>query len=52
MALALLYDKLWLDELAEQGCLNLLKGIVLISLFYDLKPLLDTTINHALQLTK
>ena len=52
LAASLLYDKLWLDKMTEYGYLKLLKGVVLLSGIYSLKPLLGTTINNNLQLTK
>ena len=52
LAVSPLYDKLWLDKMMEYGYLKLLKGVVLLSGIYSLKPLLGTTINHSLQLTK
>ena len=52
LAASLLYDKLWLDKMMEYGYLKLLKGVVLLGGIYNLKPLLGTTINNNLQLTK
>ncbi|XP_076635700.1 kynurenine formamidase [Colletes latitarsis] len=52
LAVSLLFDVSWMEKMAKQRYLNLLKGIVLIGGIYDLKPLLDTTINDALKLTK
>ncbi|XP_043264343.1 kynurenine formamidase [Colletes gigas] len=52
LAVSLLFDASWLEKMAKQRYLNLLKGVVLISGIYNLKPLLDTTINDALKLTK
>ncbi|XP_026675592.1 kynurenine formamidase [Ceratina calcarata] len=52
LAVSLLYDKQWLDEMKKQEYLHLLKGVVLISGVYNLTPLVDTSYNTALKLTK
>ncbi|XP_076246144.1 kynurenine formamidase [Calliopsis andreniformis] len=52
LAASLLYDKSWLDKMAEKRFLDLIKGVVLICGIYNLKPLLDTSFNDALQLSR
>ncbi|XP_043799947.1 kynurenine formamidase isoform X3 [Apis laboriosa] len=52
LASSILYDKLWLDEMTKHGYLYLLKGIVLISGIFNLEPLVNTSANTALKLTK
>ncbi|KAG6796750.1 kynurenine formamidase isoform X1 [Apis mellifera caucasica] len=52
LASSILYDKLWLDEMTKHGYLYLLKGIVLISGIFNLEPLVNTSNNTALKLTK
>nr|XP_012140013.1 PREDICTED: kynurenine formamidase isoform X2 [Megachile rotundata] len=52
LASSLLFDQLWMEKMAEKGCLSLLKGIVLISGIYNLNQLVNTTIINNLKLTK
>ncbi|XP_076661231.1 kynurenine formamidase [Halictus rubicundus] len=52
LAASLLFDESWLDRMMKQGYMKLLKGLVLIAGIYDLNPLLNTTINDNLNLTK
>ncbi|XP_016914306.1 kynurenine formamidase isoform X3 [Apis cerana] len=52
LASSILYDKLWLDEMTKHEYLYLLKGIVLISGIFNLEPLVNTSNNTALKLTK
>ncbi|XP_012340139.1 kynurenine formamidase [Apis florea] len=52
LASSILYDKLWLDEMTKHGYLYLLKGIVLIGGIFNLEPLVNTSNNIALKLTK
>ncbi|XP_078039344.1 kynurenine formamidase isoform X2 [Augochlora pura] len=52
LAVSLLFDETWLNKMLEQKYMNLLKGLVLIGGIYDLDPLVGTTINDNLTLTK
>lgn len=52
LATSLLFDESWLDRMTKQGYMNLLKGVVLIGGIYGLNPLLNTTVNNTLNLTK
>lgn len=50
LTLSLLYDKAWLESIDKY--LNVLKGMLLISGVYELRPLLTTSMNDALKLTE
>ncbi|KZC03790.1 putative arylformamidase [Dufourea novaeangliae] len=52
LAMSLLFDEPWLNKMMTREYMNLLKGLVLIGGIYNLNPLLGTTINDALKLTK
>ncbi|XP_043275781.1 kynurenine formamidase [Venturia canescens] len=52
MAASLLHDTEWLNSIKRNASLKLIKGIVLISGIYKLEPLLRTSYNEALKLSR
>lgn len=52
LAASILYDQEWQSEMADNNCLMLIKGIVLVGGIYSLEPLLTTTYNNPLKLTQ
>ena len=52
LASSLLFDPLWMEKITKSGYLNLLKGVILIGGVFNLNPLINTTINDNLKLTK
>lgn len=52
LAACLLHDDDWINSMTQQGYFALLKGIILISGIYNLRPVVDTTYGEVLKLTE
>lgn len=52
LAATLLHDEKWIERATERGYFHLIKGLLLISGIYNIKPLVKISVNKPMQLTE